>query len=251
MSYSQEGEASNSTPAPQAEVYDTTRFGELYYGSREPQINELGLAARFLIQVFEYYRIPFAFFGGWAMYMRGSPRQTQDVDIAVGTTMEYLKAILLQCSRLSVPAIHGQTSIQIFVHTGGQFDTGYRAYAVSADIIINGNLNTPPNIPTGTELITPRGQQTPLGHNQIRVINIFFQVHSKLDAFNTRRATGIQGNDYQDLEWLVKHHANEIWYCRNALNYAHRSLFFQDFADQNSQEDTNYARTILGLDQTG
>ena len=100
MSDSQEGEASNAAlPAQQAEVYDTTRFGELYYGSREPQINELGLAARFMIQVFEYYRIPFAFFGGWAMYMRGSPRQTQDVDIAVGTTMEYLKAILLQCSR--------------------------------------------------------------------------------------------------------------------------------------------------------
>lgn len=37
-----------------------------------------------------------------------------------------------------MPAIHGQTSIEIFVHTGGQFDTGYRAYAVSADIIING-----------------------------------------------------------------------------------------------------------------
>jgi hypothetical protein len=99
MSYSQEGEASNSTPAPQAEVYDTTRFGELYYGSRQPEINELGLAARFMIQVFEHYRIPFAFLGGWAMYMRGSRRQTQDVDIAVGTTMEYLKAILLQCSR--------------------------------------------------------------------------------------------------------------------------------------------------------
>jgi hypothetical protein len=99
MSYSQQGEASNSTPAPSAaEVYDTTRFGELYYGSREPQVNDLCLAARFLIQIFEN-EFPFAFLGGWAMYMRGSPRQTQDVDIVVGTTMERLKALLLQCSR--------------------------------------------------------------------------------------------------------------------------------------------------------
>jgi hypothetical protein len=99
MSSSQQGEASTSTPAPLAEVYDTTRFGELYYGSRAPETNDLCLAARFMIQIFEYYRIPFAFLGGWAMYVRGSPRRTQDVDIAVGTTMEYLKAILLQISR--------------------------------------------------------------------------------------------------------------------------------------------------------
>jgi hypothetical protein len=99
MSSSQQGEASTSTPAPLAEVYDTTRFGELYYGSRAPEINDLCLAARFMIQIFEYYRIPFAFLGGWAMYVRGSPRRTQDVDIAVGTTVEYLKAILLQISR--------------------------------------------------------------------------------------------------------------------------------------------------------
>jgi hypothetical protein len=157
MSYSQQGEASNSAPAPSAaEVYDTTRFGELYYGSRQPRVHDLCLAATFLIQIFERAGIPFAFLGGWAMYMRGSPRQTQDVDIAVGTTMENLTTLLLQCSRqgdlaqqrinsltnsnprLSVPLTHGQTSIQIFIHTGGQFDTGYDAYAVSADIVISG-----------------------------------------------------------------------------------------------------------------
>ena len=32
-----------------AEIYDTDRFGELYYGSREPDQRHLGLAARFMI----------------------------------------------------------------------------------------------------------------------------------------------------------------------------------------------------------
>ncbi|PMD31529.1 hypothetical protein L207DRAFT_591481 [Hyaloscypha variabilis F] len=247
MSYSQQGEASNSTPAPSAaEVYDTTRFGELYYGSRQPRVHDLCLAATFLIQIFERAGIPFAFLGGWAMYMRGSPRQTQDVDIAVGTTMENLTTLLLQ---LSVPLTHGQTSIQIFIHTGGQFDTGYDAYAVSTDIVIGGNLNTPRDIPDGTELITP-AEQARLGYLQIRVVDIFFQFHSKLDAFNTRRATGNTGNDYRDLQWLLRQYPNEIYHCRYALNYNHRSLFFQDLATENQHapEYVNYVKTLLGLD---
>lgn len=82
-----------------AELYDTSRFGELYYASRSPPVLNLGLAARYISDVLASYRIPFAMIGGWAIYLRGSGRQTQDVDVAVATSMEYLQQVLLAHSR--------------------------------------------------------------------------------------------------------------------------------------------------------
>lgn len=43
--------------------------------------------------------------------------------------------------RLCIPQIHGATSIQVFVHTGGPWDPNVRQllpYTVSVDIIIGG-----------------------------------------------------------------------------------------------------------------
>lgn len=82
-----------------AEVYDTTRFGELYYASRTPATTKLALAAKYVTEVFAYYQTPYAIIGGWAIFLRGSRRDTQDVDITVGVTMEHLKQILLADAR--------------------------------------------------------------------------------------------------------------------------------------------------------
>ena len=46
--------------------------------------------------------------------------------------------------RLCIPQIHGATSIQVFVHTGGAWDPSFRntrLYTVSVDIIIGGMLS--------------------------------------------------------------------------------------------------------------
>ena len=84
-----------------AEVYDTTRFGELYYAARTPPVLNLGLAARYISSLLTSHSIPFAMIGGWAIYLRGSGRRTQDVDVAVATSMEQLKQVLLAQSRYS------------------------------------------------------------------------------------------------------------------------------------------------------
>lgn len=86
---------SSSTAAASAEIYDTDRFGELYYGSREPDQRNLGLAARFMISLFERHNITFALLGGWAVFLRGNTRTTEDVDFTVATTMDLLKAAML------------------------------------------------------------------------------------------------------------------------------------------------------------
>lgn len=82
-------------PSASAEIYDTDRFGELYYGSRQPDQRNVGLAARFMVSFFQCRNITFAFLGGWAVFLRGNTRTTEDVDFTVATTMDLLKAAML------------------------------------------------------------------------------------------------------------------------------------------------------------
>ena len=86
-------------PESAAEVYDTNRFSDLYHASRRPSPQHLCLAARFLVALFRGHSVFFAFLGGWAVYLRGGGRRTEDVDVSVATSMESLTAILMQEER--------------------------------------------------------------------------------------------------------------------------------------------------------
>jgi len=88
-----------SDALPRAETYDTPRFEQLYYSSRRPPVENLGLAAKFFVGISHIGQFPMAFLGGWAMYLRGSSRQTEEIDVAVNATIDYIKSILLQCAR--------------------------------------------------------------------------------------------------------------------------------------------------------
>lgn len=92
-------------PESAAEVYDTNRFSDLYHASRRPLPQHLGLAARFLIALFGSHSVFYAFLGGWAVYLRGGGRRTEDVDVSVATSMESLTAILLQEERCDRPSL--------------------------------------------------------------------------------------------------------------------------------------------------
>lgn len=60
----------------EAEEYDTDRFAELYSAATGSSINDLAQATSFLMTVFRQASLPFAFLGGWAVYLRGSQRTT-------------------------------------------------------------------------------------------------------------------------------------------------------------------------------
>lgn len=92
-------------PASAAEVYDTSRFSDLYHASRSPSPQHLGLAARFLVSLFRGHSVFFAFLGGWAVYLRGGGRRTEDVDVSVATSMRSLTEILLREERCDEPLI--------------------------------------------------------------------------------------------------------------------------------------------------
>ena len=83
-----------STAAPAAEVYNTDRFAQLYHASRQPPMDNIGLAAAHLIDLFNRNNIPAAMMGGYSLYVQGNPRETSDLDITVRTTMQTLVALL-------------------------------------------------------------------------------------------------------------------------------------------------------------
>lgn len=85
-----------------AEVYDTNRFSQLYQASRRPSPEHLGLAADFLFSLFDRHSIRFAFLGGWAVYLRGGTRRTEDVDLSVDMSMDGLTAILMPEDRCAL-----------------------------------------------------------------------------------------------------------------------------------------------------
>lgn len=209
-------ESSSSSTTIKAEVYDTDRFGTLYHGSRNPPMANLGLAAAYMISLFRLHNISFAFVGGWAIFLRGGQRSTQDIDLAVAGNMDDVKAIMLQEQRLCIPQIHGVTAIQIFAWTGGSWDPkspAAREFPISLDIIIGGNLGTPPDLPNGSEQLRPV-HSTTQGRQAVPVIDLYHQFTTKLLAHYTRRLDG-DSKDYMDLNFLVSQYPEQIYYLRD------------------------------------
>ncbi|KAI6538372.1 hypothetical protein MCOR16_001758 [Pyricularia oryzae] len=192
------GTTGDISAAPSAEIYDTDRFGELYYASRDIPTQNLGLAGRYLTSVFK---------------------------------------------KICIPALHGSTCIQIFVYCGGEWDYEYRrtakALPVSVDLVVMG---TPDEFETGMELIRP--VETLQGKSRTWVINVFFQVTTKLNAYSTRRDQGID-RDYTDLSFLIQTYTDQIRSFQGYLNLEHCDLFIQDAILEESQQMSEWYALVL------
>lgn len=84
---------SSESSAPQAEtrIYTVEQGFSLASASARADVRHLLSAADFITQLFEGKSIPFAIMGGFSLGLRGSRRQTHDVDIAAGCTMRQLQ----------------------------------------------------------------------------------------------------------------------------------------------------------------
>lgn len=78
------------------------------------------------------------------------------------------------------------------------------------------------------------------------VINIFYQLTTKLSAYSTRRATGGR-NDYIDLDFLVRAYGVQIYSVRHSFDLQQRWIFYGDFAANNDQETTAKLFYMFGL----
>jgi hypothetical protein len=88
-----------------------------------------------------------------------------------------------------------------------------------------------------------------MGTNPVSVINVFFRFTAKLDAQEGRRAQGIQGNDYRDLEFLLNTYAMEIYNVRQWLWPRQKNVFFQDYSTVNAAfpDRVNNVKILLGI----
>ncbi|KAJ5274593.1 hypothetical protein N7497_005196 [Penicillium chrysogenum] len=195
----------------QAECTDQSS-GARYFGKTSPrelkdlEINaarasedQLAKAASYLEQAFSGMKT--AWFGGWALKLRGSRRETHDLDflVLVSSVVE-VRAVLAQYS----------WAILAFYEIGGVqermfIDIGERGQLVGVDIILSGAIGTPDLRELASrESISP-SFQTPQG-NQVNVIHITWQVETKLTAWFSRR----KNSDFLDLEFLLTAYRGEI-----------------------------------------
>lgn len=186
-----------------------------------------------------------------------------------------------------MPKTYGTSCIQIFVHTGGDWDEQsppLSQLAVSVDIIINGthhprlhsrrltplviphpapphhnvtqpltarrpqgNLGIPPDLPSATESITPSQPDLNLGPDP--VVPVIDVFHQFATKLSVHHARR-QPDDYADLEFLADTYPSDIFAVRNYLSGEHREAFWRDYAVRNAAEGdarVERMRVLLGL----
>lgn len=109
-----------------------------------------------------------------------------------------------------------------------------------------GYLGTPPDLPNGTEELRPVPNTTQ-GRQAVPVIDLYYQVATKLGAHYTRRQNG-GINDYTDLDFLVRQYPQEIYFIRDYLDLDHKWAFYADFAANNDPDSTTFLAQTLGLE---
>lgn len=85
---------SQRAPDPQVQqptgTYNAEQGFQLSALAHEARIGNLIAAADHIIEIFQAFGIPYSLMGGFSLNMRGSQRNTYDVDVAIGCEMVQL-----------------------------------------------------------------------------------------------------------------------------------------------------------------
>ncbi|OAX82951.1 hypothetical protein ACJ72_02702 [Emergomyces africanus] len=193
-----------------------TDLRDLERNAARARSDQLAKAASYLEQAFNGMKT--AWLGGWALNLRGSRRETHDLDFLVlVSSVAEVRAVLDQYSWAILAFLKHPGGIQerMFV------DIGEGGQVVGVDIILSGALDTP-NLEDAEsyESITP-SFQTPQG-DRVNVIHITWQVETKLTTWFGRR----KESDFQDLEFLLLNFGSEIVKWSQFLDKNMRETFY-------------------------
>ncbi|KAF2724656.1 hypothetical protein K431DRAFT_343586 [Polychaeton citri CBS 116435] len=227
-----------------AEVYNAEQLMQLNHAAVPPETVQLGLAAQFMSQLLGLYQVPCVMMGSWATYLRGNIRRDYDVEIAVSTSMDNLRHILVHNPRIYFPDAWGETFVKIYVKVGCSFDVGFDNVpdlGVGVNLILSGNLTIPSNLFTASEYIFPSNFTPQEG--PVVVLGIFWQIATKLSAFNSRRSD----NDYDDLLFLFRKYTLEVVSFQDDINGPDRDAFLESYISKgNDANDILYLTVLLG-----
>ncbi|KAI0116453.1 hypothetical protein GGR51DRAFT_555478 [Nemania sp. FL0031] len=230
-----------------------TKSGAKFFGQNSPhdlkklEANAAKATSKQLAKAASYIEKAFtgqsyAWFGGWALKLRGSRRETKDLDlIVVARDVGQVRATLTPYSWVALCYYEGTGSIHerlfVDIDEGGQ--------VVGVDIVLSGKLDTPDlQNPESFEIIKPM-IRTPQG-NQVTVIDLTWQVEGKLKAWITRR----KHSDFLDLQFLFESYGMAIQEWSQHLRMDWRVDFYEiyklEMPDKSSHKRMH---KILGLDQ--
>ncbi|KAH7395256.1 hypothetical protein DE146DRAFT_659654 [Phaeosphaeria sp. MPI-PUGE-AT-0046c] len=222
-------------------TYTPEQMCTLTIAANRAVTSQLLAAAELMAQVFQANDIPYALMGGFALKLRGSTRDTYDVDVAVDCTMQRLIEVLSTQHSVRRPA--GPTSgvmMRVFVLVGGQSNPGVPELWVAVDVILHGSLGAPEHPQDSSEVVTV---STEAGQKQFPVIDILHAMASKLNAYYSRQGP----NDYTDITFLIRRFPEQVFAIRTQLNATHRQYFVTSFALENPQNAVRRAKYILGV----
>ncbi|KAF5578920.1 hypothetical protein FPANT_9792 [Fusarium pseudoanthophilum] len=207
---------------------------------------QMAKAASMLQEAFDG-KAHYAWFGGWALKLRGSSRETKDLDLLVlADDVRQVRAILSAYSWaiLAYYEIMGSMQERMFV------DIGEDGQVVGVDIVLSGKpirsagrkayLGEEDSL----ELITPCFE-TPQG-SQVPVIPLTWQVECKLRAWMSRK----KQSDFFDLKFLFrKYGREEISQWSEHLSKDWRREFYEVFrVEETDEEALKEMMSILQLD---
>ncbi|EGD95940.1 hypothetical protein TESG_03401 [Trichophyton tonsurans CBS 112818] len=199
---------------------------------------QLAKAASYLEQAFAGMKT--AWFGGWALNLRGSLRETHDLSLLIlAKDTSEIRAILEQYNwaLLSFHLVSGTVQERLFV------DIGEEGQIVGANITLSGTLETPKlDEVESYESITP-AFPTPQG-SRVKVIHITWQVETKLSAWFSNRKL----SDLLDLQFLLDTYKNEISRWSQFLDKDMRETFYAVYvAAVEDEEKCKVAKETLSL----
>ncbi|RDL37584.1 uncharacterized protein BP5553_05017 [Venustampulla echinocandica] len=186
----------------------------------ETTVAHLCSAADFLARVFEVNNVPFAFMGGYSLWLRGSNRHTNDIDLTVGCDMNHLINIIKSQQRILRPQGPVSGTIRLFVRTGGVIENqGLPDLFTEADVMLSGTLGAPDDPQTAFEIVT---REAPIGERSWPVLNISTLMSSKLGAFFGRGQGSPHSKDYIDIMFLANKYREAVYAIRTQLNATHK-----------------------------
>ncbi|USP72977.1 hypothetical protein yc1106_00251 [Curvularia clavata] len=221
-------------------TYTYEQLPGLMVAADEALFPQLFAAADFVAQMLQANGIPYAFMGGFALKLRGSTRDTHDVDVTVECTMLRLIEVLSGQPRILRPAGPTPGVMRVFVLVGGQFDPGVPELWVVVDMIIGGSLGAPDHPQTSLEVVD---YNTDMVQKQFPVIDLLSSMASKLGAFYSRQGP----NDYRDLTFLITKYPEQVFAIRNQLNATQRQYFVAAFARTNTDNAIIRVKHALGI----
>ncbi|KAK8032170.1 hypothetical protein PG990_001904 [Apiospora arundinis] len=165
----------------------------------------------------------YAVMGGLALILRGSRRETHDVDIVAACDMLTLRQACIGQSRIKVPIGPVSGVMRVFVEVGPAYGENVTRQWVQVDIILRGSLGAPADLTGATDIIS---LPTTAGLKRYIVIDILHHFKSKLGALFGRNST----TDFLDLVFMCNMYFQQIAGFRNQLNFPQREHFIRHYA---------------------